>query len=297
MIIIIGAGIAGLLLSKRVNADLILEEQPVIGGVFASDNVFGVDLPYVLPIINDPMKLTNIGLNYMEYDLKILYRKYDYFKDKICKFCDKLPTWLNFDLMRKLYVIRNITDFIATLSKNVRIIKEYPIRIDDKKIITNKGNVYKYTKIYNTGSLKKMSKLLGLDNSNLKHKSVLTLMILTRKEYERDWNVHLSGDTADSFSVIIRLDNIIKDLDLYYVYSFIDTNQKNIDIDRIILDLKRRQIISLDEIVAFRSKLISEALLFGEINDKMPPNVINCGRLGEWKNYDIIETISRIQNC
>ncbi|MCH4814337.1 MAG: hypothetical protein QXY87_01865 [Saccharolobus sp.] len=297
MIIIIGAGIAGLLLSKRVNADLILEEQPVIGGVFASDNVLGVDLPYVLPIINDPMKLTNIGLNYMEYDLKILYRKYDYFKDKICKFCDKLPTWLNFDLMRKLYVIRNITDFIATLSKNVRIVKEYPIRIDDKKIITNKGNVYKYTKIYNTGSLKKMSKLLGLDNSNLKHKSVLTLMILTRKEYERDWNVHLSGDTADSFSVIIRLDNIIKDLDLYYVYSFIDTNQKNIDIDRIILDLKRRQIISLDEIVAFRSKLISEALLFGEINDKMPPNVINCGRLGEWKNYDIIETISRIQNC
>ncbi|ADX83282.1 hypothetical protein [Saccharolobus islandicus] len=297
MIIIIGAGIAGLLLSKRVNADLILEEQPVIGGVFASDNVFGVDLPYVLPIINNPMKLTNIGLSYIEYDLKILYRKYDYFKDKICKFCDKLPTWLNFDLMRKLYVVRNIPDFIATLSKNVRIVKEYPIRIDDKKIITNKGNVYKYTKTYNTGSLKKMSKLLGLDNSNLKHKSVLTLMILARKEYERDWNVHLSGDTADSFSVIIRLDNIIKDLDLYYVYSFIDTNQKNIDIDRIILDLKRRQIISLNEIVAFRSKLISEALLFGEINDKMLPNVINCGRLGEWKNYDIIETISRIQNC
>ncbi|ACP38732.1 hypothetical protein [Saccharolobus islandicus] len=297
MIIIIGAGIAGLLLSKRVNADLILEEQPVIGGVFASDNVFGVDLPYVLPIINNPMKLTNIGLNYIEYDLKILYRKYDYFKDKICKFCDKLPTWLNFDLMRKLYVVRNIPDFIAILSKNVRIVKEYPIRIDDKKIITNKGNVYKYTKTYNTGSLKKMSKLLGLDNSNLKHKSVLTLMILARKEYERDWNVHLSGDTADSFSVIIRLDNIIKDLDLYYVYSFIDTNQKNIDIDRIILDLKRRQIISLNEIVAFRSKLISEALLFGEINDKMLPNVINCGRLGEWKNYDIIETISRIQNC
>ncbi|QGA67864.1 NAD(P)-binding protein [Sulfolobus sp. E11-6] len=297
MIITIGAGIAGLLLSRRVNADLVLEEQPIIGGVFASDNVFGVDLPYVLPIINDPMKIMNVELNYIEYDLKISYRKYEYFKDKICKFCDKLPTWLNFDLTRKLYIIQNMPYFLATLSKNLRIVKEYPIRIDDKKIITNKGNVYKYTKIYNTGSLKKMSKLLGLDNSNLKHKSVLTLIILTRKEYGKNWNVYLSGDTADSFSVIIRLDNIIKDLDLYYVYSFIDANQKNIDIDRIMLDLKRRQIISLNEIVAFRSKLISEALLFGEINGKMPQNIINCGRLGEWKNYDVIETISRTQNC
>ncbi|AAK40495.1 hypothetical protein SULI_05740 [Saccharolobus solfataricus] len=297
MIVVIGAGISGLLLSKRVKADLILEEQPVIGGVFASDNVFGKDLPYVLPIINDPAKLPNIEFNYLEYDLKLSHRKYDYFEDKICKYCDKLPTWLNFGLMRKLYVIENITAFIDNLSKNVRIIKEYPIRIDDKKIITNKGNMYKYTRVYNTASLKKMYKLLGVDSSNLKHKAALTLLILTRKTNNKNWNVYLSGDTADSFSVVIKLDNIIKDLDLYYVYSFMDITQKSIDIDRVMLDLKRRQIISLDEIIAFRSKLISEALLFGEINHKITLNMVNCGRLGEWKNYDVIETISRIQNC
>ncbi|WP_338599706.1 hypothetical protein V6M85_10470 [Sulfolobus tengchongensis] len=298
MIVVIGSGISGLIIGKKVNANLILEEQPLIGGVLAFDSIFGIEIPYILPITYKPFQLNNFEFKYKEYEINIVYRKYEYFHNKICEFCEELPKWLTFDSVKKIYIIENIPEFIYELSRNMKIVKEYPIRIDENKIITNKGNVYRFSKIYNTGSLKRISRLLGLDTSFLGHISAFTLLILAkRKENNKDWNVYLSGDSAETYAVVIRIDDVIKDFQLYYIYSFLRTNQKNMDIERILVDLKRRQIISPNEIVAFRSRLLSEAILFGHLNEKVPINMINCGRLGEWRNYSIDETILRAQNC
>ncbi|MDT7861191.1 MAG: hypothetical protein RRA45_03085 [Saccharolobus sp.] len=296
-IIIIGAGLTGLLLNKRIHADLILEEQPTIGGVYAFDKILDKEIPYVPPILDNPL-YEKFEIRYKEYDTIIHYKKYEHYKDKICKNCNELPKWITFDNMKKFYIIENLPSFLYNLAKNSRILKEYPIRIDDKRIITNKGNIIKYDKIYNTGSYKRISKLLGFKSSSLNFLSSLVMLIITRKNNVKPWNVYISGDSADSFSTIIRLDDIFDEFEIYYIYSFMSFNERKIDSDRILLDLKRRQIINPNDIIAFRVKLISEAILFGSIsNEKIPYSIINCGRLGEWKNYNITEIISRIQSC
>ncbi|MEM0263003.1 MAG: hypothetical protein QXQ01_01390 [Saccharolobus sp.] len=296
MRVIIGSGLAGLLLNHKISADLILEEQPTIGGIYSSDKIFEIELPYVCPILAKP--LTNFDFKYKEYDLSVYHRKIEYLKEKICPYCEALPYWITFDNIKKLYIISNITQFVSELSKNSKIIKEYPIKIDKNMIITNKGNILKYQILYNTGSLKRLYKLLGISNDSLGFVSAISLLLIGKSKNKKDeWNVYLSGDRADSFSTIIKLNNFIADFTIYYVYSFTDLNKSKIDIDRILLDLKRRRIVDINDIIAYRAKFISEAILFGSSMKEIQNNIINCGRLGDWRNYSIEETIEKVQNC
>ncbi|MEM1599758.1 MAG: hypothetical protein QXW51_02930, partial [Sulfolobaceae archaeon] len=215
-----------------------------------------------------------------------------------CPYCETLPYWITFDNIKNLYIISNITQFISELSKNSKIIKEYPIKIDKNMIITNKGNILKYQILYNTGSLKRLYKLLGISNDSLGFVSAISLLLIEKSKNKKDeLNVYLSGDRADSFSTIIKLNNFIADFTIYYVYSFTDLNKSKIDIDRILLDLKRRRIVDINDIIAYRAKFISEAILFGSSMKEIRNNIINCGRLGDWRNYSIEETIEKVQNC
>ncbi|MEM4085957.1 MAG: hypothetical protein QXR34_06295, partial [Saccharolobus sp.] len=85
----------------------------------------------------------------------------------------------------------------------------YPIKIDKNMIITNKGNILKYQILYNTGSLKRLYKLLGISNDSLGFVSAISLLLIGKSKNKKDeWNVYLSGDRADSFSTIIKLNNV-----------------------------------------------------------------------------------------
>ncbi|TRM82542.1 hypothetical protein DJ524_00160 [Sulfolobus sp. D5] len=300
MRIVIGSGLTGLLISERIKPDVILEEQPIIGGTHSFEDVFGVKIHLVPPLVDETISLNNFNLMFKEYDLDIYYRKYEHYKDKICEKCNELPHWIMmFEKTRKIYLIENLSEIFENISKKFKIIKEYPIRINNSKVITNKGNTLKYDILYNTTSLRRLLKALNHNITSLRFISALVILAVTpRKSSDSKWNIYLSGDYADSFSMIIKFNDIINNYDAYYIYSFFDENKiKQIDIERVLLDVKRRQIIHPNDIVIIRSKLISEAILLGEFPDNIENNIINCGRLGEWKNYSIIETIKRIQSC
>ncbi len=301
MRIVIGSGLTGLLISERIKPDVILEEQPMIGGTHSFENIFGVKIHLIPPLVDEAIRLNNFNLKLKEYDLDIYYRKYEHYKDKICEKCNQLPHWVTmFEKTRKIYLMENLWEMFENISKKFKIIKEYPLRINNSKVITNKGNTLEYEILYNTTSLRRLLKALNRSITSLRFISALVILAVTpKKSSDNRWNIYLSGDYADSFSMIIKFDDIINNYNAYYIYSFFDKNKiKQIDIERVLLDVKRRQIIYPKDIVVIRSKLVSEAILFGEIpNNIEENNIINCGRLGEWKNYSIIETVQRIQSC
>jgi hypothetical protein len=178
---------------------------------------------------------------------------------------------------------------------NSKIIFAHPIVINpsDKKIITNKGNILEYDKVYNTGSRLSLNKLLNI-NENLGYISLFDFILIS-KHKDTEWNVYINGSTGIIFSYIIKIWK--NDLDVYYIYSFFKWNKKLPDIYRVLGDLKRLKIINKDEILAYRTHIIKEAILYGKTMNRKINNIEDCGRLGLWKNFSIEESLSSVRIC
>ncbi|AWR97363.1 hypothetical protein DFR86_07245 [Acidianus sulfidivorans JP7] len=280
MDIVLGGGISGLILAKRTNS-MVLELQPVIGGLFANDNIIDFDLPLVPPIVD------NIEFFKQLYDVKyttfipnILAEKEQYLKDKICSECDKLPQWLEF---KKGFWIYNIHEYINNISKDIHVLHEYPISILKNKIITNKGKVINFDRIISTIPRTYLDKLLGI-KENISSKSLFLAIIITENT-QNDWNVYINGHSGVNISFVIRKE-IKNNIYVNYVYAFF--SGKLPDNKKIFSELKRLKIIPLDSILAFRTHVIRDAILYGETKDN---GIISCGRLGLWKNLTLEESI------
>lgn len=290
MNIIIGGGLAGTYIAKE-KGGIILEEQPYIGGLFAI-SFKDLNITLVPPLVKDRVLISKFfnSVKFSEFRPQIIYEKEKYLKDKVCDVCDELPQWLSFDTT--IYNIENPSDIIYS---NNKVIFAHPVLINsnDRKIITNRGNVIEYDKIYNTGSRLNLNKLLGI-SENLGYISLFNF-ILILKHKDTEWNIYINGSAGIIFSYIIKTQR--NNLDIYYVYSFFKWGKKLPDIYRVLGDLKRLKIINRDDILAYRSHVIKEAILYGETIPRKLNGIEDCGRLGLWKNFSIEESLNSIHTC
>lgn len=67
--------------------------------------------------------------------------------------------------------------------------------------------------------------------------------------------------------------------------------------DKIFSDLKREKILTKDEIIGLRSRIVRDAILIGDEENNLPERFKLCGRLGKWKNLTLCETVQDIHNC
>ncbi|BDC19362.1 hypothetical protein HS5_22520 [Acidianus sp. HS-5] len=266
---------------------LILELQHEVGGLFATEEISGINVHIIPPIVNNPNFLE--GLKYHEYRPRIRSEKVKYLKEKICSFCDKLPSWLEFN--GKMFWIENLGEIISTLSKGKKIINEYPTIIKDKKLITNKGRSVIFDEIHSTISRRNLMKILGFDEPNLKSISAFITILITKGE--KDWDLYINGDSGILFSHIIR-ESVENDIYINYIYSFFTS--KLPDIKKVFSDLKRTRLLSREEILAYRSHVIKDAILCGTPSVNVD-YVKNCGRLGLWKNISLEEAVNLAHTC
>lgn len=283
MNVIIGGGIAGLILSKRVPNSVILEMQPVVGGLYSSDEIAGYEISILPPIVRNVEFLKKMfDAHYEIFRPEVIYEKEQFLKDKICKECEALPPWLDFS--SQLFWINNIKDFIMKLHKGSRIVYEYPANIYHNKILTNKGKLIQFEKLINTGSRAYINKLLGI-KENLGSKSLFLTILITSSNSDKNWNVYINGHSGFTISHIIRKE-LEKNVYVNYIYAFF--SEKLLDVKKIFSELKRLRLLSNESIIGFRTHVIKEAILFGEPIDN---GLINSGRLGLWRNLTLEETI------
>ncbi|MBP1357382.1 MAG: hypothetical protein JZD40_02705 [Sulfolobus sp.] len=299
MIVIIGAGITGLLLgNKYKDNSILIEEQPDAGGVYLVNEIGGNKITLAPPVLDkiDHINLSSLGLKYRELKLYQVFEKREYLKEKICNEneCD-LPSWLKLFEKEKIYFVENFADIVEKLKSNLKIIRGYPIRITrNNYLITNRGNSFHFNKLINTGSLLKLLNLLGERTDDLSYISAHITVLLT-KRMKYNWNVLITGSKGISFSHIFRLDN--EETSILYIYSFFK-GAKAPELKRTLLDLKKKKLVMPDDVLAFRTRIIKEAILLNKPKElQLPSTIVSCGRLGKWENISLAEAINESVNC
>ncbi|MCY0860203.1 MAG: NAD(P)/FAD-dependent oxidoreductase [Sulfolobaceae archaeon] len=297
MKIIIGAGFTGLFIANRLKESTILiEEQPDVGGVYLTDELNGYRLP-LTPPLTDEQSLENFGFELEEIKLNQVYEKVEHLKEKVCISTNcEIPSWLKLLEKDKIYIIKNVPEVLDTLKKNQKIIRGYPIKITSNNyIITNRGSSFNFDKLIYTGSLIRLLGILGKKNPGLDYISAHISVLLTNKK-ETNWNVIINGRKGISYSYIFKMDKV--DVSIFYVLSFFK-GSKVPELKRVLIDLKRTKTLYPNEILAFRTMIIKEAILIGEGTPSLDiqDNIVVCGRLGKWKNFSLYESFNEALNC
>jgi len=282
--VILGAGIAGLIIANNKKESIVIEQQPKLGGIFVYDELLGLKIPFHPPLLNSYFDYFELK----EVNFRILSKKEKFILNKLKAL--EIPRWLSFN--ERMYYITNLIEKIEYLSKNTRVIHSNIKKIIKDKIITNNG-VINADEIYSTISRKYINELFG-KRSELKSVSFVELIAIVPKR-ERQWDIYINGDDGLSFSHIINAYWISEQYDVFYVLiPFVASPPVW---DKIYSDLKREQIITKDEIIGFRSRIIRDGILIGEENDEYVGNIKMCGRLGKWKNFTLAEVVLDSLKC
>lgn len=283
MDVILGGGLAGLLISNKIQNSVVIENQPRLGGIFTFEEIMNRKIIYHPPLLSSQCEYFNLS----EVKFSIYTKKENFLGKKLG--IEEIPKWLDFK--ERMYYVTNLVDKILELSKKVKVKRGSIFRIKDNRIILNNGDVLTFDNLYVTISRNFISNLLG-KKEKLNSISMLELIVLTSKR-NFGWDIYINGDQGVSFSHIIDWNN--EELDILYILVPFRGNPPTWD--KIYSDLKRERILTKDDILAYRSRIIKDAILFGETDEKYPDNIKFCGRLGKWKNFTLCETILDIQNC
>jgi len=282
--VILGAGIAGLIIANSKKESIVIEQQPKLGGIFVYDELLGLKIPFHPPLLNSYFDYFELK----EVNFRIFSKKEKFILNKLK--AQEIPKWLSFN--ERMYYITNLIEKIEYLSKNIRVIHSNIKKIIKDKIITNNG-VINADEIYSTISRKYTNELFG-KRSELKSVSFVELIAIVPKR-ERQWDIYINGDDGLSFSHIINAYWISEQYDVFYVLiPFVASPPVW---DKIYSDLKREQVITKDEIIGFRSRIIRDGILIGEENDEYIGNIKMCGRLGKWKNFTLAEVVLDSLKC
>ena len=284
MKIILGGGIAGLIIANNKKDSIVIEQQPKLGGIFAYDELLDLKIPFHPPLLDSHFDYFELK----KINLRIFSKKEKFILNKLK--VQEIPKWLFFN--EQMYYAINLPEKIKYLSKNVRVLHSNVKRIVKDKIITNNG-VLNAEEIYSTISRKYIDELFG-KRSELRSVSFVELIAIVSKR-ERSWDIYINGDEGVAFSHIINAYWISDQYDVLYV--LVPFMSSPPVWDKIYSDLKRERIITKDEIVGFRSRIIRDGILIGEENDDYIGNIKMCGRLGKWKNFTLIETILDSLKC
>ena len=284
MRVILGGGIAGLIIANNKKESVVIEQQPKLGGIFTYDELLGLKIPFHPPLVDsqfDYFKSEKINL-------RIFSKKEKFILNKLK--VQEIPKWLSFN--EQMYYITNLSEKIEYLSKNVRVLHSNIKKIVKDKIITN-NSVLSAEEIYSTISRKYISEILGKKNE-LRSVSFIEFIAIVPKR-ERQWDIYINGDDGVSFSHIINAYWISQQYDILYVLiPFVASPPVW---DKIYSDLKREQIVTKDEIVGFRSRIIRDGILIGEEKEEYIGSIKMCGRLGKWKNFTLVETVLDSLRC
>ena len=284
MKIVLGGGIAGLIIANNKKDSIIIEQQPRLGGIFAFDKILDLKIPFHPPLLDSQFDYFELK----KINLRIFSKKEKFILNKLK--VQEMPKWLSFK--EQMYYATDLLEKIEYLSKNVRILHSTVKKIIKDKIITNNG-ILKADEIYSTISRKYIQELFGL-KSELKSISFVELIAVVPKR-ERPWDIYINGDNGVSFSHIINAYWISEQYDVLYVLVPFATSPPIWD--KIYSDLKREQILTMDEIIGFRSRIIKDGILIGEEDEEYIEDIKMCGRLGKWKNFTLIETILDSLRC
>ncbi|AAY80120.1 NAD(P)-binding protein [Sulfolobus acidocaldarius] len=284
MEVILGAGISGLLISSRKRDSIVLENQHRIGGVFSYDEISGFNIPLHPPLVKEKC-FTNL-LDFAQIETNVIYEKENYLSAKLT--IDKIPDWLLPD--NKMYYIKNLSEIIQNLSlkARIRLIGSYFIRND--KLVLNTGEIILWDRIYSTIPRR------IFDNSKIFRSISIAEAIFTTKKRQGS-QIVVNGDKGVSFSHVFSIDWLNPSFDVLYVLvPFLNIVPSW---DKVYSDLKRKRILLRDEIISFRYRIIKDGILIDEDNKigEKDDNIIFCGRLGKWKNFNLCQTIDDSLNC
>jgi len=282
--IVLGGGIAGLIIANNKKDSIIIEQQPKLGGIFAYDEILDLKVPFHPPLLDSQFDYFELK----KINLRIFSKKEKFILNKLK--VQEIPKWLSFK--DQMYYVTNLPEKIEYLSKNVRILHSTIKKIIKDKIITSNG-ILKTDEFYSTISRKYIKELFGR-KSELKSISFVELIAIVPKR-ERPWDIYINGDNGVSFSHVINAYWISEQYDVLYVLVPFTTSPPIWD--KIYSDLKREQILTMDELVGFRSRIIKDGILIEEEDEEYIENIKMCGRLGKWKNFTLIETILDSLKC
>ena len=173
------------------------------------------------------------------------------------------------------------------MQKKVRIRFSSSFFIKNNKIVLASGEIIRPEKIYSTISRKEFG-------DNVKSISLIEGVFVVNKK-KTDWDVIIVGDKGYSFSHVLKIDFISDEFDFIYV---LVPFTKIPSWDKIYSDLKRKRVLEKSEIIAFRHRIISDGILIeNEKLDTSRGNIVFCGRLGKWRNFNLCQTIDDSLQC
>ncbi|BBG24569.1 NAD(P)-binding protein [Sulfuracidifex tepidarius] len=288
---VIGGGLTGLLISVN-RGYTVIEEQPHVGGVLSTFQLDNISLTLAVPLVNTRLDfLEQYGARFRQIKFDISINKEKYFAAKICPFCDEIPDWL-FPKSENMFLIENVSTVLSNIEKKVHIMKDSAKIIDKKGILTKyHGLIQIEGDIINTTSIRLFLRDRGKDVSNLKYNNALLSVFISKKKADQNF-INLEGGSSTSFSHVYHINDFPSaGLSSIYVYSFFDIKDKIIDIYRLLSDLRREKILNYEDIISQRSKVISEAILYG--SPENTEDYIFEGRLGRWRNYSIEQIVEK----
>jgi hypothetical protein len=289
--IVIGGGITGLTVASQLEDTVVLEQQSSVGGLYSIEEVGGLTLTIIPPVVSSIKRLAEIlpDLKLEEWRPIIKKTKEEHLKMKVCPFCDELPTWLD---VKEGYLVHNLPEALLELGSKVKIVRGYPLRVREGKLFTNRG-ILEFSEIINTGSREELNRLIGVEE-DLKKIGCLLAVIVSRGGINK-WDVLLHGSAGISFSHVFRRE-IDEKHDVYHVYAF-TRGGKHLDADRILGDLKRASVLTKEDVVTMRVRYIRECILAGEKEKNRPNFLRECGRLGLWDNLSLEEAVESALRC
>ncbi|MFP3232361.1 MAG: NAD(P)/FAD-dependent oxidoreductase [Sulfolobaceae archaeon] len=289
MNLILGGGIAGLLLASSKKDSMVIESQNKVGGIFSYEDIGEFSIPLYPPLTARKCGLFN-QFSYKEVELNVISRKENYLLEKLG--VSNLPEWLVFN--EKMYYIDNLRLVLDSLSKTTRVRLSTTFTYKGgKRIILSNGIVIKADEIYVTVP----SYLLNIK----KGRSIgfLEAVFLINKSDKTENTVIVDGDKGVTFSHVVLASWVNNSYDIVYV--LVPFSMKIPSWDRVYGDLKRKNILKKEDIISFRYRVIKDAILEREHDDKLKEETEEgihfCGRLGKWRNFTICETINDILHC
>ncbi len=274
MNVVVGGGIAGLTVAKRVKAKLI-EEKSELGGTHSSVGLGLAKVPGS-PIFTDEV----CGdFRFAEFRPNVIYEKEQYLDERVCKgFC---PTW--FVLNRIKYVVLPEFTYYDWVRSRVK-------KVVGNKIVTSSGTTLEFENLYVAAPPPD----LGIPWKG-DYVSVAQVIALVR-EWKRPWDAVINGDTSKLFTRVLHVP--VDDQHVLYVETYFQGLPPSWD--RIKSDVKRALNVDLDkESVAERYRVTKYALLVEGTakGEGLPENVKVCGRFMKWNNPSFCESIRLALEC
>ncbi|MGC9104874.1 MAG: hypothetical protein ACP5HQ_00360 [Thermoprotei archaeon] len=274
MDVVVGGGVVGLTVAKRVKAKLI-EEKSELGGVHSPVDLGLAKVPG-FPVFSDAVCG---GFSFKEFRPNVVYEREHYLDERVCR--GVCPNWLTLEGIK--YVVFPAFEHYDWLRARAK-------RVVGNKVVTSSGATLEFENLYVAAPPPELGMAWKGD-----YVSVAQIIAII-KEWKRPWDALISGDTSRLFTRVLRMPT--GDHHVLYVETYFHGLPPSWD--RVKSDVKRALNIDLDrESLTERYRVTKYALLVeGTLREgNLPENVKVCGRFMRWNNPSFCESIRLALEC